>query len=55
VQDKIQRLLEEIRLGVNENVSSFSRIRKVIEQREEFVKTPTKKIKRYLYVEVKKK
>ncbi len=55
VQDKIQRLLEEIRLGVNENVSSFSRIRKVIEQREEFVKTPTKKIKRYLYVEAKKK
>ena len=55
VQDKIQKLLEEIRLGVNENVSSFSRIRKVIEQREEFVKTPTKKIKRYLYVEAKKK
>lgn len=55
MQEKIQKLLEEIRLGVNENVSSFSRIRKVIEQREEFVKTPTKKIKRYLYVEAKKK
>ena len=55
MQDKIQKLLEEIRTGVNENVSSFSRIRKVIEQREEFVKTPTKKIKRYLYVEAKKK
>jgi len=55
MQEKIQTLLEEIRLGVNERVSSFSRIRKVIEQREEFVKTPTKKIKRYLYVETKKK
>ena len=51
MHDKIEELLEEIRLGVNERVSSFSRIRKVIEQREEFVKTPTKKIKRYLYVE----
>ena len=54
VHDKVQKLLEEIRLGVNEKVSSFSRIRKVIEQHEEFVKTPTKKIKRYLYVEAKK-
>ena len=55
VHEKIEKLLEEIRLGVNERVSSFSRIRKVIEQREEFVKTPTKKIKRYLYVEAPKK
>ena len=55
MQEKIQELLEEIRLEVNEKVSSFSRIRKVIEQREEFVKTPTKKIKRYLYVEAPKK
>ena len=55
MRDKIEKLLEEIRLGVNENVSPFSRIRKVIEQREEFVKTPTKKIKRYLYVEAPKK
>ena len=51
MHEKIEKLLEEIRVGVNESVSSFSRIRKVIEQREEFVKTPTKKIKRYLYVE----
>lgn len=55
VHERIEKLLEEIRLGVNEKISSFSRIRKVIEQREEFVKTPTKKIKRYLYVEAKKK
>jgi long-chain acyl-CoA synthetase len=47
---KVAELLEEIRLEVNENISSFSRIKKVIEQREEFIKTPTKKIKRYLYV-----
>lgn len=55
MHESIEKLLEEIRLGVNEKVSSFSRIRKVIEQREEFVKTPTKKIKRYLYVEAAKK
>ncbi len=55
MHSKIEKLLEEIRVGVNEKVSSFSRIRKVIEQHEEFVKTPTKKIKRYLYVEAKKK
>ena len=50
---KIEEILEEIRTEVNENLSSFSRVRKVIEQREPFVKTPTKKIKRYLYVEAK--
>ncbi len=54
VHDRIEKLLEEIRVTTNETLSSFSRIRKVIEQREEFIKTPTKKIKRYLYVEAKK-
>ncbi len=48
--EKVAELLEEIRKEVNEKVSAFSRIKKVIEQREEFIKTPTKKIKRYLYV-----
>ena len=48
--EKVAEILEEIRQEVNEKVSAFSRIRKVIEQREEFIKTPTKKIKRYLYV-----
>ncbi len=47
---KVDELLEEIKSEVNENVSSFSRIKKVIEQKEPFIKTPTKKIKRYLYV-----
>ncbi len=48
---KIDKLLEDIREDVNSKVSSFSRIHKVIEQKEPFVKTPTKKIKRYLYTE----
>jgi len=50
MHEKVGKLLEEIRVETNEGVSSFSRVRKVIEQREEFIKTPTKKIKRYLYV-----
>ena len=51
IHKKVDALLEKIRTESNEKVSSFSRIKKVIEQREEFVKTPTKKIKRYLYTE----
>ncbi len=50
MHQKVEKLLEEIRTEVNNKVSSFSRIRKVIEQKEPFVKTPTKKIKRYLYI-----
>ncbi len=50
VHKEVNEVLETIRKEVNESVSAFSRIRKVIEQKEPFVKTPTKKIKRYLYV-----
>jgi len=46
---QIEQLLERIKTETNESVSKFSRITRVIEQREPFVKTPTKKIKRYLY------
>jgi long-chain acyl-CoA synthetase len=45
----IADLLQEIKHQVNERVAQFSRITKVIEQPEPFTKTPTKKIKRYLY------
>ena len=48
---EVQKLLEEIRKDVNTKISAYSRIHKIIEQPEEFVKTPTKKIKRYLYTE----
>jgi long-chain acyl-CoA synthetase len=44
-------LLEILRLDINSKISSFSRMIKFIEQIEPFVKTPTKKIKRYLYKE----
>jgi len=47
---RIQELLESIRVETNSKISSYSRIHRVIEQPEEFEKTPTKKIKRYLYI-----
>ena len=49
VKEKIIQLLEDIRFNVNTKVASYAKIIKVIEQIEPFVKTPTKKIKRYLY------
>jgi long-chain acyl-CoA synthetase len=49
IQDHIKTILEDVRKQVNEQVSSFSRLGKVIEQTEPFEKTPTQKIKRYLY------
>jgi long-chain acyl-CoA synthetase len=48
-QERIVQLLEDIRKQVNVQVSSFSRMSRVIEQTEPFEKTPTQKIKRYLY------
>ena len=47
----VEKLLEEIRVEVNAKVAGYSRIHKIIEQSEEFEKTPTKKIKRYLYTD----
>ena len=51
MREFISRLLQDIRRDVNSQVSTFSSIKRIIEQREPFVKTPTKKIKRYLYTE----
>ncbi len=48
-QRHIHILLEEIKTEANQNLSSFSRILKIVEQREPFEKTATQKIKRFLY------
>jgi long-chain acyl-CoA synthetase len=48
---KVEELLEDIRREANEQLSSFSRLKRVIEQPEPFEKTPTQKIKRYLYTD----
>ncbi|MFT6985654.1 MAG: long-chain acyl-CoA synthetase [Psychromonas sp.] len=46
----ILSLLEEIRTAANALLSSYSKISKVVEQSEPFIKTPTKKIKRHLHI-----
>ena len=51
VREDIANFLEEMRVNVNSQISSFSRMVKFVEQIEPFVKTPTKKIKRYLHVD----
>jgi len=46
----VQEQLEEIRRKVNNYLASFARIHEIIEELEPFEKTPTNKIKRYLYL-----
>jgi len=48
-EKQVKIVLDNIRSAVNQNVSSFSVIHKIIEQKEPFEKTPTQKIKRFLY------
>ena len=50
IQEKSEEILKEIQKKVNEEVNKFSRIQQVILQPNPFEKTPTKKIKRFLYV-----
>ncbi len=48
---RISARLESLRTDVNLSVSGFCRVSRFIEQPEPFEKTPTRKIKRYLYVD----
>ena len=50
VKEKIQELLEDMRQDVNSKISAYSRMVQFVEQIDPFVKTPTKKIKRFLYM-----
>lgn len=49
LQAKAKEIMLEIRQNVNSKVSNFSKLYNVQEQTEPFEKTPTHKIKRYLY------
>lgn len=51
---EFEEAADELRKFVNERVASFSRIAKVEEQSEDFEKTPSMKIKRFLYDRSKK-
>lgn len=48
--DKSEELLKEIHKKVNAEVNKFSRINYVVLQPMPFERTPTRKIKRFLYV-----
>jgi long-chain acyl-CoA synthetase len=49
VSAKYDELMKEIRDYVNSRVAKFARVSKVEEQKEGFEKTPSLKIKRFLY------
>lgn len=51
----IEKILAQIKGDVNEQLSSFSKLSRIFEQQEPFVKTATHKIKRYLYAHPHKK
>ncbi len=53
IEKKYEELKQELREYVNARVSKFSKIQEVLLQNEEFVKTATKKIKRFLYTKAK--
>ncbi|GBD92836.1 long-chain-fatty-acid--CoA ligase [bacterium BMS3Abin05] len=49
IRTRINNLLQDLKHVVNKRVAGFSKIHEIYEQPEPFQKTPTKKIKRYLY------
>lgn len=49
LEAKTEQLKREIMEFVNAKVNRFSRISEVVEEKQEFIKTPTHKIKRFLY------
>ena len=46
----IASMLEDVRLDVNTKLIAFSRLARIIEHTDPFEKTPTNKVKRYLYI-----
>ena len=48
-QSYIEKLLENLRLELNEQLTKSARVSRIFERREPFIKTATHKIKRYLY------
>lgn len=49
INSRVDEILGEIQQKVNEEVNKFSRIQMIVLQPEPFEKTPTQKIKRFLY------
>ncbi len=49
LREKVKEILAEIHNYVNQQVNKFSRLQGVVEQSQPFERTPTQKIKRFLY------
>lgn len=49
LNDKAEEILKEIQNKVNDELNKFSQIQRIIRQADPFEKTPTQKIKRFLY------
>lgn len=49
LNDKVEEILKEIQRKVNENSNKFSQIQRIVFHPNPFEKTPTQKIKRFLY------
>jgi long-chain acyl-CoA synthetase len=49
IRDKVSQILHDIHQHVNNHVNKFSRLQQVVEQTTPFERTPTQKIKRFLY------
>jgi long-chain acyl-CoA synthetase len=50
MQKKKLEILEQVRREYNDHLPGFSRLSELIEYHEPFEKTPTNKVKRYLYI-----
>ncbi|MCK9294590.1 MAG: AMP-binding protein [Desulfobulbaceae bacterium] len=50
-KEYINEILKEIQQSVNSQLASYSKIHRIIERQEPFIKTATHKIKRYLYAD----
>lgn len=49
INERSEEILQDIQNKVNEELNKFSKIQRVVLQRDPFEKTPTQKIKRFLY------
>jgi long-chain acyl-CoA synthetase len=50
IPQDVGEYLKQVQQQVNRQLSNFARLHRVIEQKDEFEKTPTKKIRRFLYI-----
>ena len=50
IKNEIKKIFDSILAEVNSKVPTYAKINSIVEQLEPFEKTPTQKVKRFLYV-----